>query len=270
MTFMETMCPCYTLMVILTSTGRLQLEKQSISFLQINLMRICATVCHGLLHSVETGLLTALMTTNAIMISKKATYGTSVQYCQIWPTTLPIFYYGLAERVGSINQVTNREAEVAISGPFGENNTLLLFTDGIVISSTSWNNANAEKRLAIENFIAYFVSQKLRENITLGRDLSPPQKRYLLQANVGVYSSEEIANDKIYQDMFASLQTAVPLPKTNYDELMSMEEKLVRDCMRLPLPPGHSPKRGPGRQDKSERPPDMPVRRPASRPIASQ
>ena len=62
-----------------------------------------------------------------------------------------IFYSGIAERVGKINQLTNRDAEVVILRSFVSRNIHLMFAyrRSIVISLDSWNYADTEKKLAM-------------------------------------------------------------------------------------------------------------------------
>lgn len=143
-----------------------------------------------------------------------------------------MFYFGFSEKLGEINQLTTRGAEVALSGPFGHENNLLMFTDGLVISKKSWDSAE-NKKTAIRNFVSYFAKEELRENITLGRDLEPNQKRYLLQANTAVYSCSELIRDKIYRDLFKSVSTAVPLPYISGADRKQMQAKLTKHCMKL-------------------------------------
>ena len=145
---------------------------------------------------------------------------------------LTMFFFGFSEKLGEINQLTTRGAEVALSGPFGHENNLLMFTDGLVISKKSWNSAENKKT----NFVSYFAKEELRKKITLGKDLTPNQKRYLLQANTAVYSCNELINDKIYQELFKSLKNAVPLPYISDDERKQMQTKLTEKCMKFDHP----------------------------------
>lgn len=178
---------------------------------------------------------------NRIPIQNKCYYNYDGSYVngsdylyQDFADDLTMFYYGFSEGLGKIKQITDRKPEVALSGPFGDENNLLMFTDGLVVSKTSWDAASEEKKTAIKKFLSYFVSKELRKKITLGQDLNTPQKRYLLQANKAVYTSEELTDDKIYQDILPSLQNAVPMPYINYTERKRMQQVLTEQCIQLP------------------------------------
>ena len=70
----------------------------------------------------------------------------------------------------------------------------------------------------------------MRIKITLGLDLSPTQKRYLLQANREVY---DFVDDPIYQDLFWSLERGVAAPALNDDQRKTMVNVLSEKCVQL-------------------------------------
>ena len=142
-----------------------------------------------------------------------------------------MFYFGFSENLAIIKQQNPSIVPyAAVSGPLGETNYLLQFTDALVISKKSWTNANEDKKNAIKEFVNYFVGLELRIKITLGLDLSPTQKRYLLQANREVY---DFVNDPIYQDLFWSLERGVAAPALNGDQRKTMENVLSEKCVQL-------------------------------------
>ena len=69
-----------------------------------------------------------------------------------------MFYFGFSEKLAIIKQLNPSIVPyAAISGPLGETNYLLQFTDALVISKKSWTNANEDKKNAIKEFMNYFV-----------------------------------------------------------------------------------------------------------------
>lgn len=155
------------------------------------------------------------------------------------------FYFGYSEKLAIIQQIPDKVGQHAISGPLGSTNILLMFTDSLVISKESWNNADSDKKNDILDFVSYYTSLTLRENITLGVDLTPTQKRYLLQANVFVYSDSQLQNDYIYQELYSSLLTGVPIPYMTDRDRETVEDVLETKCVQLSIPrPGIMPRRG--------------------------
>ena len=140
-------------------------------------------------------------------------------------------YFGFSEKVAQIERDSERNAHVAISGPLGEQNILLQFTDALVINKARWNKANENKRNAIMEFVQYFLSDSLREKIAMGEDLHPPRPRYLLQATENFY---ENTNNPIYMDLFWSLQTAVAAPSPNDELKLLMQATLTKSCVDIP------------------------------------
>ena len=53
-------------------------------------------------------------------------------------------YFRFSEKLAQIERDSKRNAHVAISGPLGEQNILLQFTDTLVINKARWNKANEE------------------------------------------------------------------------------------------------------------------------------
>ena len=142
-----------------------------------------------------------------------------------------VFFFGFSEKLGLIVRDTDRKSYAAISGPLGELNHLLQFTDALVINKARWNAANEEKRNAIQNFVDYFLSNSLRYKIAMGEDLNPPQNRYLLQATETFYES---TNDIIYQDIYWSLQRAAAAPSLTSYERKEMQKVLAEKCVVIP------------------------------------
>ena len=141
-----------------------------------------------------------------------------------------LFFFGFSEKLAVILQETNLEYYAAISGPLGPYNHLLQFTDALVINKARWEMADEEKKNAIRAFAHYFLSPSLRERITLGVDLSPPQTRYLLPATETFYMKTQ---NTIYQDIYWSLKRAVAAPSLSNDQRVSMETVLSEKCVTL-------------------------------------
>ena len=140
------------------------------------------------------------------------------------------FYFGFSEKLAQIKRDSDRASYAAISGPMGEQNNLLQFTDALVINKARWNAANDEKRNAIIAFVNYFLNNRLRENIAMGVDLNPPRVRYLLQSTKTFYQS---TNDIIYQDLFWSLERAVAAPSLTSSQKAFMQANLESLCIKF-------------------------------------
>ena len=140
------------------------------------------------------------------------------------------FYFGFSENLARIKRDSDRASYAAISGPMGEQNNLLQFTDALVINKARWNAANDEKRNAIIAFVNYFLNNRLRENIAMGVDLNPPRVRYLLQSTKTFYQS---TNDIIYQDLFWSLERAVAAPSLTSSQKAFMQANLESLCIKF-------------------------------------
>ena len=144
-------------------------------------------------------------------------------------------YFGFSEKVAQIERDSPRRSTVAISGPLGQQNILLQFTDALVINKARWNAASEEKRNAINDFTQYFMSNTLRTKIAMGEDLTPPRVRYLLQATETFY---EKTNNVIYQDMFWFLRRAVAAPSLSSAQKVAMQNTLTTSCMITPCESG--------------------------------
>lgn len=140
-------------------------------------------------------------------------------------------YFGFSEKVAQIERDSERTTTAAISGPLGPQNILLQFTDALVINKARWNTASDEKRKAILQFVTYFMSNSLRTQIAMGKDLSPPRVRYLLQASQAFY--EETSNP-IYQQIFWALTRAVPAPSLSSSQLGAIQQVLSSRCVKVP------------------------------------
>ena len=76
-----------------------------------------------------------------------------------------MFYFGFSEKLAIIKQLNPSIVPyAAISGPLGETNYLLQFTDALVISKKSWTNANEDKKNAIKELRTVF-RRKTENNI---------------------------------------------------------------------------------------------------------
>ena len=140
------------------------------------------------------------------------------------------FYFGFSENLALIERDLDRDSYAAISGPLGNMNNLLQFTDALVINKARWNAANEEKRNAITAFVNYFLSNSLRQKIAMGDDLNPTRVRYLLQSTKTFYQS---TNDTIYQDLFWSLERAVAAPSLTGLQKKTMEANLEALCIKF-------------------------------------
>ena len=153
-------------------------------------------------------------------------------------------YFGFSEKVAQIEMDSDRVASAALSGPLGQQNNLLQFTDALVINKARWNAANEEKQNAIIEFVQYFLSNTLRTQIAMGKDLNQPRPRYLLQATETFY---EGTNDVIYQDIYWSLKRAVASPSLSDAQKSTMQGTLTQSCVKLPG--GKANKRGKSKQE---------------------
>ena len=144
-------------------------------------------------------------------------------------------YFGFSEKVAQIERDSPRRSTVAISGPLGQKNIFLQFTDALVINKALWNAASEEKRNAIIDFTQYYINNTLRTKIAMGEDMTPHRVRYLLQATETFY--EETNND-LYLDIFWFLKRAVAAPSLSSDQRSAMENTLTKSCMLMPCESG--------------------------------
>jgi hypothetical protein len=140
-------------------------------------------------------------------------------------------YFGFSEKFTPSEIQSGHQATAAISGPLGQHNILLQFTDALVMNRARWDAAGAEKRRALVDFFAYFVSDGLRASIAMGEDLRQPRPRYLLPATSRFYRDTQ---NLIYQQLFWSLNTAVAAPSLSKDERVAIQNTLTRCCVRKP------------------------------------
>ncbi len=142
-----------------------------------------------------------------------------------------MFFFGFSEKVAEIETVAGISPYAAISGPLGELNHLLQFTDALVINKARWESASQEKKNAIKAFCQYFLGVNLRRQISLGEDLTPPQTRYLLQASESFYSVPAVAKNVLYQDYYWLLKRAVAAPSLSDYQKERMQEVLSTECV---------------------------------------
>ena len=137
-------------------------------------------------------------------------------------------YFGFSEKLAQIEKDGDRDSYAVISGPLGQQNLLLQFTDALVINKARWNAASEEKRNAIVEFVQYFMSNSLRTKIAMGIDLSPPHIRYLLQATATFYEETNVA---LYSDIYWFLQEAVAAPYLPTHQKSAMQDTLTKACV---------------------------------------
>ena len=152
------------------------------------------------------------------------------------------FYFGFSEQAAQIERGSKPPFYAAISGPLGQDNYLLQFTDALVINKARWNVATEKKRNAIIDFVKYFLSNDLRTEIAMGHDIEPPRVPYLLPATKTFYES---TTDSIYKDLFWSLERAVAAPSLSDEEKSAMQENLQTLCIK----PALSEKTGESKQE---------------------
>ena len=137
-------------------------------------------------------------------------------------------YFGFSEKLAQIEKDGDRDSYAVISGPLGQKNLLLQFTDALVINKARWNAASEGKRNAIVEFVQYFMSNSLRTKIAMGTDLSPPRIRYLLQATATFYEETNVA---LYSDIYWSLLEAVAVPSLTTHQRSAMQDTLTKACV---------------------------------------
>ena len=137
-------------------------------------------------------------------------------------------YFGFSEKLAQIEKDGDQDSYAVISGPLGQQNLLLQFTDALVINKARWNAASEGKRNAIVEFVLYFMSNSVRTKIAMGTDLSPPRIRYLLQATA-TFSEE--TNVALYSDIYWSLLEAVAVPSLTTHQRSAMQDTLTKACV---------------------------------------
>ena len=121
---------------------------------------------------------------------------------------------------------TTRTPQALASVSLGnQNNFMLQFTDGVVVSRERWMEYEEDKRDAIRQFVQMFTSSTFRYKLAYGVDLKKPQVRYLLMPNKDFYEAPSpAAFDPIYMNAQKFLEEAVPAPalknKSKVQELL--------------------------------------------------
>lgn len=108
---------------------------------------------------------------------------------------------------------TPRTPQALASVSLGNQNYMLQFTDGLVVSKKRWKEHNEGERDAIKQFVKMFTSSIFRYKLAYGVDLKKPQVRYLLIPNKDFYEAPSpAAFDPIYMNAQKFLEEAVPAP----------------------------------------------------------
>lgn len=88
---------------------------------------------------------------------------------------LTMFFFGFTKKLSEINQLTTIDAEVALSGPFGQENNLLMFTDGLVISKKIGRAVEMKRRLPSKFHFIFCQGRTVQENHAGSRLDSKPK-----------------------------------------------------------------------------------------------
>ena len=141
-------------------------------------------------------------------------------------------FVGFSEMTAELIQKAGVTPISATSWPLDSHNHILQFTDALVVSKKVWEEADNDKKDAIRDFIKYFTANDLRRKIALGKDLSPPRDRYLLQATHTFY--ESVPQYPIYREIYKLLQSAVAAPSLSDEDRETMQNvlfsALTDDC----------------------------------------
>ena len=140
------------------------------------------------------------------------------------------FFFGFFEKV---TEIMRRMPVAAVPVAMGDQNTLLLYTDALVVNKARWNTASEEKQRAITDFVRYFTSRSLREKIAMGVDLNPPRPRFLLQASETFY--KQSANH-LYRDLYPVLKRAVAAPSFTTAQSSQIHKILTHTCFNISTP----------------------------------
>lgn len=126
----------------------------------------------------------------------------------------------------------NRGPQSLASVSLGNQNLLLQFTDGLVVSRKRWMEHADDKKDAITQFMKFFTSSTFRYKLAYGVDLNKPQVRYLLMPNKDFYEAPSpAAYDPIYSHARKFLSTALPAPLL---ENKSEIQKVLNDkCLHI-------------------------------------
>lgn len=140
----------------------------------------------------------------------------------------------LAEVLKRCNHDSSRQPQALASVSLGEENILLQFTDGLVVSRERWEAHSKDERNAIKKFVKFFTSPTFRYKLAYGFDLNVPQVRYLLIPNKDFYKMPfPAAYDPIYRDASKFLNNAVPAPALRNKS--SIQSLLSNKCLKPDL-----------------------------------
>lgn len=125
-----------------------------------------------------------------------------------------------------------RTPQALASVSLGDQNYMLQFTDGVVISRERWMAHEEDKRDAIKQFVKMFTSSAFRYKLAYGVDLKKPQVRYLLIPNKDFYEAPSpAAFDPIYMNAQKFLEEAVPAPALKNKTVV--QELLKSECLKF-------------------------------------
>ena len=128
-----------------------------------------------------------------------------------------------------------RTPQALASVSLGNQNYMLQFTDGLVVSKKRWKEHNEGERDAIKQFVKMFTSSIFRYKLAYGVDLKKPQVRYLLIPNKDFYEAPSpAAFDPIYMNAQKFLEEAVPAPALKNKS--KVQDLLKRKCLRSSTP----------------------------------
>ena len=147
-----------------------------------------------------------------------------------------VLMFSFSEKLANVLKSANddqRGPQALASVPLSDQNNLLLqFTDGLVVSKKRWAEHEEDKRDAIKQFMRFFSSPTFRYKLAYGVDLKQPQVRYLLMPNKDFYQSPSpAAFDPIYGNARKFLDKAVPAPalKNKKDIQKLLNEECLTD-----------------------------------------
>jgi hypothetical protein len=129
----------------------------------------------------------------------------------------------------------SRKPQALASVSLGDDNYMLQFTDGLVVSRERWMAHEEDERDAIKQFVRMFASLRFRYKLAYGVDLNKRQVRYLLIPNKAFYEAPSpAAFDTIYMNARMFLEEAVPAPALK--DKSKIQKLLESECLQSSTP----------------------------------
>ena len=141
--------------------------------------------------------------------------------------------YSYSEVIGAylqhaINNDINIDVYNVIAPPLGAENNFLMYTDAMVINAALVTTPAVQED--VDTFINFYSRLTTRLSIAFGDDLPAPHPpRYLMQARMDFYTTQQVTADAIYSNLSTTVQYAVAAPNNQlYNNRENMNTQITQ------------------------------------------